>query len=146
MRSPAFDTNVTKPNLGLLAHHAAKPIHWDQVVVKENTAFIAGPSKENRQVMLERPELPDGFQGIVFKGNVWGRAAGCMTVFWLVGGEVTGWCFQNLSHRPSVSSQSGVSCLWSACTHHPPPGWGRGSWRSPQRYASDYYAYPLRRN
>ena len=37
--------------------------------------FIAGPSKENRQLMLERLELLSGFQERVFKGNVWGE--GC---------------------------------------------------------------------
>ena len=29
-----------------------------------------GPSKENEQLMLKRPELPEGFQGRVFKGKV----------------------------------------------------------------------------
>lgn len=28
------------------------------------------PSKENRQLLLKRPELPDGFQGGVFKSSV----------------------------------------------------------------------------
>ena len=36
------------------------------------------------------------------------RVAGSMTVFFLVGGEITEWCFGNLSHQPSGSNQSGV--------------------------------------
>ena len=59
--------------------------------------------------------------GRVFKGNIWGRAAGYMTFFWLVGGEVTGWNSRNANHQPSGSNQSGVS----ACTdcYHLLPGW-----------------------
>lgn len=50
-----------EPNLGLPAHHTAKPIHWHQAVVKERKAFVAGPNKENGKLMLKRPELSDGF-------------------------------------------------------------------------------------
>ena len=35
--------------------------------MKESTVFICRvPSRENGQLMLERPELPHGFQGSVF--------------------------------------------------------------------------------
>ena len=37
-----------------------------------------GPSKENGQLMLKRPKVPDGFQGRVFKGKVRERVSGCM--------------------------------------------------------------------
>ena len=49
--------------------HEAKPScqHW--VVVKESM-FIGGPNRQNRHLMLKRPELPDGFQGRVFKDSV----------------------------------------------------------------------------
>ena len=39
-------------------------------MVKENTKFIGGASRQNRHLMLKRPELPDGFQGRVFKDSV----------------------------------------------------------------------------
>ena len=39
-------------------------------MVKESTGLIAGTSKENRQLMLKRPELPNGFQRRVFKDSV----------------------------------------------------------------------------
>ena len=56
-------------------------------------AFSVGPSKENRQLRLKRPKLPDGFQGRVFKDKVRERVAGCLisswTFFFLVSGEVT---------------------------------------------------------
>ena len=62
---------ITKPNLGLLACLAAKSIYGHQVVVKESTTFICRvPSKEYRQLMLKRPELPGGFQGRVLKANL----------------------------------------------------------------------------
>ena len=38
------------------------------------------------------------------------RAAGCVTLFWLVGSEVTGRCFREPSSQPEVN--------------HPPPGGG----------------------
>ena len=40
--------------------------------------LLQGLSKENGQVVLKRPELPNDFQGTVFKGNIGLRAAGCM--------------------------------------------------------------------
>lgn len=43
--------------------------------------LLQGLSKENRQVMLKRSELPSNFQGRVFKGNIGLRAAGCMAPF-----------------------------------------------------------------
>ena len=49
---------------------AAKPINRQWVVVKERTAFILqAPSKENGQLALKRPKLPDGFQGRGFQGQ-----------------------------------------------------------------------------
>lgn len=38
--------------------HSAQPIYWHQVVVDEIKAFIAGPSKENGQLMLICPNPP----------------------------------------------------------------------------------------
>ena len=35
--------------------------------------YCRAPNKENRQLMLKRPELPSGFQGRVFKGNIRGE-------------------------------------------------------------------------
>ena len=64
--------------------------------------------------MLKRPELPEGFQGRVFKGKMKERVVGCMisscSILWLVEGEVTG-CFGNLHHQSSGSNQSGVYVL-----------------------------------
>ena len=69
--SSAFrNSSVTEPNLGLLAHHTAKPIHGHQAVVKESKAFFEGPNKENERLMLKRPELFDGFKGKALKGNI----------------------------------------------------------------------------
>ena len=39
----------------------------------------------------------------------WGISS--WTLVWLVGGEVTGWCFGNLHDQPSGSSQSGIYVL-----------------------------------
>ena len=90
-----FITVVTEPNLGLNAWHTAKPICWHQVVVKKSMTFIAGPSKEDGQLMLKRPEFPGGFQGRVFKGNIRGECcrvpdqlADILLIGWLWGNRV----------------------------------------------------------
>ena len=52
------------------------------VMVKESTVFICRVlNKEKRQLVLQRCELPDDFQGRIFKGNIWVRAAESMTFF-----------------------------------------------------------------
>lgn len=53
---------VTRSNLGPRVHHAAKPIYWHQVVVEEYTALTCRVPSKNKQLLLKRPELPDGFQ------------------------------------------------------------------------------------
>ena len=44
-----------------------KPVYLHWAVVKERTVFRAGaqygPSTENAQLVLRRPELPSGFRG-----------------------------------------------------------------------------------
>lgn len=70
--------------------------------------LIAGPNQENGLLTLKRPELPNMFQERAFRSKIWGRAAGCVTFLWLVGGQVTGWCSGNPDHQPSQSSQSGL--------------------------------------
>ena len=62
------------------------------------------PSKEYGQLMPERPKCPDGFQGRIFKGNIYSVGCSSGTSFWLIGDEVTGWCFKNLNHQLSDSS------------------------------------------
>ena len=42
--------------------------------------------------MCRRPRLPDGFQGRVFKGKIWGEGDREVLLFRLVDGEITGWC------------------------------------------------------
>ena len=37
---------------------------------QENTVLIAASGKENRQRILKRPEIPDAFQGRIFKGSM----------------------------------------------------------------------------
>ena len=47
------------------------------------------PSKENRQLMLRISELLDGFQGMVFKGNI--RGEGCRVCDQLNNFVLFGW-------------------------------------------------------
>ena len=64
--------HVSKPNMGPLAFCTKKPMSWHKAVVKESTVFMAGPSKDNTQLMLKRPNLPDDFHCRVLKAR-WGR-------------------------------------------------------------------------
>ena len=110
---------VIKPNLGVLAQCSAKPIYWPQVVVKEITAFISGPSKENRQLMLKRPELPDGFQRRVSKGSI--RGEGCRVPDQLVDILLISWCWGNTAvFQMTASSTFWSQLVWglSVCGQH----------------------------
>ena len=46
--------------------------------------FIAGPSKKNGWLVLKNPELPEGCQGEVFIGKIWGE--GCRVCDFLLMG------------------------------------------------------------
>lgn len=72
--------------------------------------------------MLKRPKLPDSFQGRIFKDGVRGEGGRMCDLSWtffrLVGGEVTGEGNLDLL----VPTSLWFMCLWSACSHHHPPG------------------------
>ena len=50
--------------------------------MKESAEFIAGPSKEYGWLILRRLELPNGFQGRVFKDKVREKVIGCLISLW----------------------------------------------------------------
>ena len=53
--------------LGFAHLHAVKPIIYGHlIIVKESAAFIAGSTKNSRQLVLKRLELPNNFQEKVF--------------------------------------------------------------------------------
>lgn len=57
---------------------------------------------------------------------------------WLVGGEVTGILTGILTMRLLVPISLESLCLWSAYSHHPPPGWGYLIfYRTTHRYVSN---------
>ena len=59
------------PNLGLLTHSTQQNQYTDTSSHEgKYSVYCKAPSKENRQLMLKRPELPNVFQGSVFKGNI----------------------------------------------------------------------------
>ena len=64
------------------------------------------------------PNSPMASRQGFLKTGLGKRVGGCMisswSFFWLVGGEVTGWCFRNLSLLVPTSLVS--VCLWSACS------------------------------
>ena len=67
----------------------------------------------------QKTQTAHGFQGRNFyRQNFRGRAAGCVTLLWLAGGEVTGWCSRNLQSvwGPHACAQPEVTILYL--------GWG----------------------
>ena len=56
----------------------------------------------------QRAELSNGFQGRVFKGNIWFECCSFWTFFWLLSIEVMVWCFGYLIHQPASSNQPAV--------------------------------------
>ena len=53
------------------------------------SAYCRAPSEDNGQFLLKRPELPDGIQGSVFKGNT--RGVGFRVSDQLMDTLLTGW-------------------------------------------------------
>lgn len=92
-----------------------KQIFWHCIVVKKSIELIA--SKENGQLGLKRPELPNGSQGSVFQGQVRRRVLGSRisshSIFSLVDGEVNRVIFQE-------SAFNLIPMVWglSACDQH----------------------------
>ena len=102
-------------NLGLLTCWAVKPTYWSWTVGKESTdsIYYRVPSKENGQLMLERPKLRSAFW-VAFKGNIWDE--GCRGAWissdWLV---VRGWdgVPRILVINLLVPKSLGFTSLWS---------------------------------
>ena len=115
---------------------------------REVQQLLKWPSKGCSKELNSPMAFMEGFLKATFEV----RAAGSMTLFWLVDEEETGWCLGSLNHQLSGSNQSGVY-MWWASSHHLPPGMGEGQGEAgvsfcitTQRSVSDCYADPLRRN
>ena len=85
-----------------------------------------------------------GFRKEFLKKNFHGGLLS-VSFFWLVGGEVTGWCSRNLSLQPSGCKQSGVQVLVLSLKL-PSSTWVRVLVPVTQRYMSNCLIYPLRWN
>ena len=69
------------------------------------------PNKENRQLMLKWPGLPDGFQERVFISGISCECCSSWTFSWVIAGEETAWCLGSCKHHTSGSRQSGICLL-----------------------------------
>ena len=97
--------------------------YWHQLMERGSQCLwlCTVPSKENGQFVLQRPELPDGFQESVLKDNILSENCSSWIFTRLVDGEATGWYFRN--HHPLVptsleSSACGQHVEYSACDDH----------------------------
>ena len=98
----------------LNASSCARHTNWN-IEVWSRERLLAGSSKETRWLVLKTPpELPDGFRGEVFTGKFGMSDSGCVTFFWLVGGEITGQCSKNPVLSLKLPSFTWVGSLVSA--------------------------------
>lgn len=104
------------------------------------------PSKEPRQLVLQRSELPKGFQGKAFKGRlrergVVGYVISWWSFLWLAGDQGIG----SQHHQPSDSKRTGVYILVGNIQLTSSTSWGFQCLpKNLQGYASEYYVWPLR--
>lgn len=103
-----------------LTHSEAKKLEtWESGAEK---GLLQRLWKESGQFMLKKLK----FQMVFGEAFLWakpgGRPAGGVTLLSLVSCKITGWCSQNLNHRSSGSSQSGVHVL-VLCLKLPSSSW-----------------------
>lgn len=92
------------------------------LVFGSEKGLLKEPNKK-RWLVLKRPELPEGFQGDIFIGNIWGE--GCRVCdFLLIGWWWDKWVVVQ-------ESQSSAFWFWPVWhlelvlwSYHPPPQWG----------------------
>ena len=90
------------------------------------------------------PNSLTAFREGILKAKFGVRPAGCITFFWLVGGKVTGWCFNFLV---PISLGYAAVLMQSPSSSWVGLGWGVGLsfFITTQRHVLDGYVYPLRR-
>ena len=111
--------------------------------------LLQGPCKENRWLMLKRPELPNGFQGRSFYMQNWGGGRCCR----VCNPPLIGWWWGNrMVFQESQSSAFWFQPVWGPHACAQPKvillhlGGGLSSCRRTQRYISNCYPHPPRRN
>ena len=112
---------------GILTHAVEPKFVWlmysetklQQRSSEQRKVYCKGQAKKIDGSCSKDLNSPMVFCKAFLKATFGVTAAGCMTFFWLVSGEVRGYGSRNLIHQPSGSNQSGV---W-ACSCHALPGW-----------------------
>ena len=86
-----YNSSCYRTKLGSALPRAVKPIYWHWIVVKESAVFILkAPYKENGWLVLRNPELHEGFQQSVFKGQVRERGGGSQGM-WSAHAQFSDW-------------------------------------------------------
>ena len=70
--------------------------------------LFQGPTRRTGSSCSEELNSLIVFREKFLKARFEMRTAGCMTFFWLIVGEVTGWYFGHFNYQPSGSNQPGV--------------------------------------
>lgn len=106
-------------NLGSTCPSCSKDNLLTLVVVKESKVLIARHQAKTKDSSCSKDQNSlMAFREVFLKATLGVWVSGCLisswTLFWLVGGEVTGWSFKNLNHQPLVPMSSESVYLWSA--------------------------------
>ena len=106
--------SITKPKSS--CPFPLKPVHWHWVVVKEKYYIyckyqVRSPGK----LMHKRPELPEGFQGQVYKGKISRGGGGCRIYDQFMDILSIGWRWGNWE---SAASTFQLVCGLCACGQH----------------------------
>ena len=87
---------------------ANKPNHES---LTQRKVYCKGQARNTGGSCSKDPHSPMVFREEFSKIKFGVRAAGCVTFFWLVGGEVIGWCSRNLVLNLKLSSSTWVGAL-----------------------------------
>ena len=145
---------LAEPHLGSLPERSEAnlrtpgiPRQWSQPT---DTALwwrkVQEPSEQSRQLVLERPVLPGGVQGKVFKGMVSRRGYGVCDQ--LADILLIGWWWGN---QESTSSTSWFQLVWGLCAgeqhtiNFSHPVGVSVSAKLLEGHGSEYYLKPLKR-
>lgn len=97
-----------------LPWHSKTTLVMHRIVERENTVFVAGHhTRSSGQLVLRKPECPEGFQQRSFKGEVRevaGHVISLCTALCLVEGELTGQCQWVSNIGPQAPAGLGVVC------------------------------------
>ena len=95
------------PTPSACSQRRVRPNELKRWSLEQRKVHCKGRAGRTGRSCSEGPNSLMGFRE-VFIGKFGERVAGCVTLLWLVGGNLTAWCSRKLSHHPSGSIWPGI--------------------------------------